>query len=88
MLNWHSRRKISVVLTWWILVTIGTGAIPARLLHTIAAVVGRSSFYCHCSYVDARPTDRGLAFWMANMHTYKLKESNFDGDGGGGAVAS
>jgi hypothetical protein len=25
---------------------------------------------------------------MANMHTYKLKESNFDGDGGGGAVAS
>ena len=30
--------------------------------------------------VDARPTDRGLAFWLANIHTYKLKESNFDGD--------
>ena len=40
--------------------------------------------------VDARPTDRGLAFWLANIHTYKLKESNFDGEGGGrcGAVAS
>lgn len=62
MLNRHSRRKISVVFTWRILVAIGTGAIPARLLQTIAAVVGRSSFYRHCSCVDARPTDRGLAF--------------------------